>query len=69
MATAEPRRGSETALPPVGERVRGVAPDQRDVPGPAFVAEVHDQVLAIPGKGPGVNLRTFHPLRRISAVR
>jgi MFS family permease len=26
-------------------------------------------VLAIPGKGPGVNLRTFHPLRRISAVR
>jgi MFS family permease len=26
-------------------------------------------VLAIPGKGPGVNLRTFHPLRRLSAVR
>ncbi len=26
-------------------------------------------VLAIPGKGPGVNLRSFHPLRRISAVR
>jgi MFS family permease len=26
-------------------------------------------VLAIPGKGPGVNLRAFHPLRRISAVR
>jgi MFS family permease len=26
-------------------------------------------VLAIPGKGPRVNLRTFHPLRRLSAVR